>query len=280
MHGYLESVAGKKIIQTNVLNSTALDFIFQMAGELEPFTATEEREYLSGHRYPLCKKMQEELVLRNLRFAIHEARRWVGHGVGLDDLVSSAVVGLVVAGNRFVPELGYRYITYATWWINRECSLICHNSHQLRLPVNVWKMLTKVSKWKNTDEEMAVLDAEKRRDAVRAIEQASYRFVSIDEPLKNQESPYDTLCDLDQPDPLELAEGRDVRRKIDEALGRLTDREAYVVRTLFGLDTDEESTLESIGVDLGVTKERVRQIKEKAFWRLRRNRGLREVYND
>lgn len=225
---------------------------------------------------------REELIRSNLRFVVAIAKRYAGNGVALEDLVNDGNMGLVKAVERFDPSRGFKFISYAVWWIRQSIlHSISENSRLVRLPMNRVSLAQKAGKTARrlehelgreprADEIAAALNV--KADEVEEVVALSRAHLSLDEPVGdgNEETLFvDQIEDVGAASPsaaldAEL-EGRDLRRM----LRTLTKRERGIVTLYFGLDSGEPLTLEQIGQKMGYTRERIRQIKEQAIEKLR-----------
>jgi len=233
----------------------------------------------------------KKLVNGNLRFVVSVAKEYQNQGLSLGDLINEGNIGLIKAATRFDETRGFKFISYAVWWIRQSIlQSLAEHSRVVRLPLNRVGTLNKISKI------YAKLEQEFERDPspseiASALELApkeireAFRFgrrqVSLDAPLKSGEN--NTLVELievdedNHPDNDLLNES--LRLEIERALATLTARESEVLKLYFGIGQDRPFTLEEIGSHFDLTRERVRQIKEKAIARLRhqtRSRALRQ----
>jgi len=225
---------------------------------------------------------RNELAQANLRFVIDVAKRYQNRGLSLPDLISAGNLGLLTAAERFDGTRGVKFISYAVWWIRQSIlQTVADQARTVRLPLNKIGQLRQITEAvhklgqggtgePNTDDIAEELDLP-ARDVVGAL--LSARSVSsLDEVFDSQDDRnlLDTLPDLAHaPDSQVL--GASVRGQIDEILENLDGREKYVVLRYFGLDGDQPLTLDQIGNLLGVTRERIRQIKERALRQLRQS---------
>jgi RNA polymerase primary sigma factor len=224
-----------------------------------------------------------ELVCANLRFVISIAKRYQNQGVSLSDLINEGNVGLMRAARKYDEAKGVKFISYAVWWIRQAIvQALSEYAHTVRIPVGRVAMLHRITVVTNAlrqelgrepsrQEVAASLDMA-MDDLVKAIP-IGQAELSLDAPLVDNEEGrlLDILADDDSSSPDEDVGGGDLSSSIDEALSHLRDREGRVLRLYFGLDGNEPMTLEEIGDELGVTRERVRQIKERALGKLRRS---------
>ncbi|MFC1525271.1 RNA polymerase sigma factor RpoD/SigA [Candidatus Latescibacterota bacterium] len=224
---------------------------------------------------------RDELVHANLRFVVEVAKHYQNRGLTLPDLISAGNLGLMTAAERFDGGRGFKFISYAVWWIRQSIlQSVADQARTVRLPLNKLSQLRQITETSrrlgqgresdpNVDEIAAELDIS-TRDVVHTV--LSARSIrSLDESFDSDDNRnlLDTLADADQGSPDTAVVDESTRRQVSALLGSLEKREGYVVLRYFGLDGDEPLTLEQIGTQLGVTRERVRQIKERALSRLR-----------
>ena len=223
----------------------------------------------------------EELVRANLRFVVSVSKKYQNQGVPLSDLINEGNLGLIKAARRFDETKGIKFISYAVWWIRQAIlQALAEQSRIFRLPLNRAGMLYRISKQKaalvqelgrepTADEIAEALDMS--CEEVEETLAISRSHLSLDAPLVPGEdsSLMDCLPDQLSPGPEELAFESALEDALDYVLGTLEQREAAVLRIYFGLDHRVPRSLEEIGRDLGITRERVRQIKETALQRLR-----------
>ena len=223
-----------------------------------------------------------ELVCANLRFVISIAKRYQNQGVTLSDLINEGNVGLLRAARKYDDAKGVKFISYAVWWIRQAIvQALSEYAHMVRIPVARVALLHRVTVATNalsqelgrepSRQELAASLDMGEDDMVEAIP-IGQAELSLDAPLLDNDEGglLDLLADDDSSSPDEDVGSDDLSSSIDEALSHLRDREAKVLRLYFGFDGNEAMTLEEIGQELGVTRERVRQIKERALGKLRR----------
>ena len=221
------------------------------------------------------------LVEANLRFVVSVAKEYQNRGVPLADLISAGNMGLITAAERFDENKGFKFISYAVWWIRQAIlQTLAEQSRTVRLPLNKIGLLYKISKaarllqQERTDDpnpEDIANELDVPVEDVRETMMCGRSVRSLDATFKEEEdhSLLDILPDERQESPENLVMRGCLRGQIDSALGSLVGREAEILRLYFGLDGEEPMTLDQIGVRFGLTRERVRQIKEKALHRLR-----------
>ncbi len=237
-----------------------------------------------------------ELVQANLRFVVSVAKQYQNLGLPLPDLINEGNLGLMTAARRFDGSKGFKFISYAVWWIRQAIlQALAEQSRIVRLPLNRIGELTKVNKCltrleqrlgRAPEVEEVAAELKANPDDMEMVLRLAQRPVSLETPCDEQEPdrrlgdllPDETLKAFDEV----LSEGN-LREEIQTAMGALTGGEARVLRMYYGLDGQEPMTLEEIGKYVGRTRERVRQIKEKALQKLRhpnRSEVLKEYYGE
>lgn len=259
--------------------SASLDKYLQEIGKEELITVEEEVELAQRIRKG-DREALEKLTRANLRFVVSVAKQYQNQGLSLPDLINEGNLGLIRAAEKFDETRGFKFISYAVWWIRQSIlQALAEQSRIVRLPLNQVGALNKINKAlakfeqeferTPTPEELAdilELPKEKVMDTLRV----SGRHVSMDAPFVEGEdnSLVDVLENQDSP----IADGKlineSLKKEIERSLATLTERERDIIRYFFGLGCPEK-TLEEIGEEFGLTRERVRQIKEKAIRRLR-----------
>lgn len=228
-------------------------------------------------------RAQDKLVKANLRFVVSVAKMYQNQGLSLGDLINEGNIGLVKAAKRFDETKGFKFISYAVWWIRQGIiSAISDQTRIVRLPLNQIGNLTKVGKAKRdfeqeferipTTEELANVLGMPSGD-VDYILQIYSRQVSVDAPIKNSDESNTTLIDVlqneTQATPDKDLMNDSLKNEIDNVLSTLDEREAEIIRLSFGIGSNHKATLEEIGSKFNLTRERIRQIKEKALRKLR-----------
>jgi len=261
--------------------SASLDKYLQEIGKEELITVEEEVELAQRIRKG-DQKALEKLTKANLRFVVSVAKQYQNQGLSLPDLINEGNLGLIKAAEKFDETRGFKFISYAVWWIRQSIlQALAEQSRIVRLPLNQVGSLNKINKAlsrfeqenerRPSSEELAEkldLPAEKVADTLRV----SGRHISVDAPFVDGEdnSLLDVLVNNDSPVADKTLMNESLAVEVDRALRTLTDRERDIIKLFFGID-DQEMTLEEIGERFGLTRERVRQIKEKAIRRLRNN---------
>jgi RNA polymerase primary sigma factor len=232
----------------------------------------------------------EKLTKANLRFVVSVAKNYQNQGLSLADLINEGNIGLIKAAKRFDETRGFKFISYAVWWIRQAIlQALAEQSRIVRLPLNRVGTLHKIGKvsssleqtyGRNPSPDEIAKELELSENEVADTLKISNSHLSLDQPFSVSEdnSLIDILEDEFQPGPDEALLDMSLRVEIEKALDTLTPREAEVINLYFGLSSEKALTLEEIGARFNLTRERVRQIKEKAIRRLRhasRSRSLR-----
>jgi len=223
----------------------------------------------------------QELVKRNLRFVISVAKKYQNRGLALTDLIGEGNIGLLTAARKFDPDQGVKFISYAVWWIRQAIlASLARNGRTVRVPLNRTADLSRIIRTSEalrqelrrepTPEEVAKAVG-LSLDVVQSLASLNYSDVRLDAPLDpdGDRSMIDRFVADDQADAEEQAMDQFLAEEIEHALSTLAPRDAKVLRLYFGLDGGHEHTLEEIGGMLGVTRERVRQLRDRALKRLR-----------
>jgi RNA polymerase primary sigma factor len=225
---------------------------------------------------------KRKLVESNLRLVVSVAKRYAGANLPLLDLVQEGNLGLMKAVDRFQYRRGFKFSTYATWWIRQAITrAIANQSRTIRMPVHQAEVLSRVSRLTRvlaselgrepTDDELA-RHAGIAPDRVRLILELSRRPLSLDMPVGEDSELRDFLVDEGESDPAEILTRHALAWEVEKALGTLSPREKEIVKLRFGIGGSGEHTLEAIGERFAVTRERVRQIEDKALRKLRHPR--------
>ena len=261
--------------------SASLEKYLQEIGKEELLTVEEEVELAQQIRKG-DRKALERLTKANLRFVVSVAKQYQNQGLTLPDLINEGNVGLIKAAEKFDETRGFKFISYAVWWIRQSIlQAIAEQSRIVRLPLNQVGSVNKINKALNkfeqenerrpSVEEIAAstdIPEEKVDDALKA----NSRHVSVDAPFSDDDggSMLDIMTDTNAPSVDKELLMESLREELRKVLGTLKERERLVIKDYYGIDT-EEKTLEEIGSRYGLTRERVRQIREKAIRKLRNN---------
>jgi RNA polymerase primary sigma factor len=260
--------------------TASLDKYLQEIGKVELITAEEEVELARRIRQG-DQAALEKLTKANLRFVVSVSKQYQNQGLSLPDLINEGNLGLIKAAQRFDETRGFKFISYAVWWIRQSIlQALAEQSRIVRLPLNKIGSINKINKAfskleqeyerEPSAEEIAEL-LELTENDVKESMKNSGRHISMDAPLVQGEESnmYDVLRSNDSPSPEAGLINDSLRKEIDRALSTLTARESEVIKYYFGLNGEHAMTLEEIGEKFDLTRERVRQIKEKAIRRLK-----------
>ncbi len=254
---------------------------------LSTLLTAEQEVDLTRRAHKGDKAARARMIVCNLRLVVKISRRYLNRGLALLDLIEEGNIGLIRAVEKFNPELGFRFSTYATWWIRQTIErALMNQTRTIRLPVHVVKevnvcLRTARQLMQQLDHEPTaqdIADATGKSVAeVRHLQVLSEHSTSVDAPVgKDIQRPLlDTIADIAGEDPTEALLKEDVKDLVDEWLGQLTEKQQVVIERRFGLHGYQVSTLEQVARELDVTRERVRQIQLDALRRLRK--VLREL---
>jgi RNA polymerase primary sigma factor len=275
----------------DAVSSDSLQAYVQKIAQI-PLLSREEEVELATRAQAGDQAALDKLVVSNLRYVVSVARRYLGYGLALPDLINEGNLGLIQAAKRFDPSRGVKFITYAVWWIRQAIThALAQQGGVVALPVRQLDKLRKVLETyrrhvqqtgaePNSDELAAELDLPTSEvDTILHV----YRHLSLDAPIaeEGETSFLDTLRSETLPSGEEVYLQSTLSREVQELLDQLPERDQQVLRLRFGMD-DDPKTLEEIGEMLGVTRERVRQIEKRAKDQLRvkaRMRALQEYLN-
>lgn len=261
--------------------SASLEKYLQEIGHEELLTVEEEVELARRIRKG-DEKALEQLTRANLRFVVSVAKQYQNQGMSLPDLINEGNVGLIKAARKFDETRGFKFISYAVWWIRQSIlQAIAEQSRLVRLPLNQVGSMNKINrmlnKFEQENERRPSVDeiadnVDLPEDKISDALKISAHHVSVDAPFNDGEdnSLLDVLPNGDTPMADKELVMESLRNEISRALQTLNDRERKIIQAFFGIG-QSEMTLEEIGEKYGLTRERVRQIKEKAIRRLRHN---------
>lgn len=270
----------KIIKQVTNRETVSLDKYLHEIGKVDLLT-TEEEVNLARRSKEGDKEALDQLVKANLRFVVSVSKQYQNQGLSLPDLINEGNLGLIKAAQRFDETRGFKFISYAVWWIRQAIlQALAEQARIVKLPLNKIGSINKVNRAfteleqrferePSVDELSEVLELAPN-DIKEALKSSS-RHVSMDAPLTQDEDSnlYDVLLTNETPSPDRGLLNDSLRKEIERALATLTIREAAIIRLYFGLNGKHPHTLEEIGEELDLTRERVRQIKEKAIKRLK-----------
>jgi RNA polymerase primary sigma factor len=260
--------------------TASLDKYLQEIGKVDLITADEEVE-LAQRIKAGDQRALEKLTKANLRFVVSVAKQYQNQGLTLPDLINEGNLGLIKAAQRFDETRGFKFISYAVWWIRQSIlQALAEQSRIVRLPLNKIGSINKINKMyalleQSNERAPSAEEIAKELDMtvndVKESMKNSGRHLSMDAPLVEGEDSnlYDVLRSGESPNPDRDLIQESLRTEIERSLETLTPREADVVRLYFGLGDQHPMTLEEIGETFDLTRERVRQIKEKAIRRLK-----------
>ena len=261
--------------------SQSLDKYLQEIGKVNLLTPEQEIE-LAVKIKKGDQQAMELLTKANLRFVVSVAKQYQNQGLSLGDLINEGNLGLIKAAKRFDETRGFKFISYAVWWIRQSIlQALAEQARIVRLPLNRVGALNKIGKaYSNLEQEFerepnaAELANELDMDVSEVADalKISGKHISMDAPFTQGEENrlLDVIQNDDQPTPDFTLMTESLKAEIDRALSSLSEREAEVIKLYFGLNKEHSLTLEEIGERFNLTRERVRQIKEKAIRRLRR----------
>ena len=270
----------KIIKQVTNRETVSLDKYLHEIGKVDLLT-TEEEVNLARRLKEGDKEALDQLVKANLRFVVSVSKQYQNQGLSLPDLINEGNLGLIKAAQRFDETRGFKFISYAVWWIRQAIlQALAEQARIVKLPLNKIGSINKVNR--------AFIDLEQKFEREPTVEElsevleiapndvkdalkSSNRHISMDAPISHDEDSnmYDVLLSSETPSPDKGLLNDSLRKEIERALDTLTVREAAIIRLYFGLNGKHPHTLEEIGEELELTRERVRQIKEKAIKRLK-----------
>jgi len=260
--------------------SRSLDQYFEEISKEELLEPHEEIDLTAAAREGDQESL-DRLLKGNLRFVVSVAKKYQNYGLSLEDLISEGNLGLIKAAKRFDETRGFKFISYAVWWIRQSIlQAISQQSRIVRLPLNKVDVVTKMRKIyqelekefdrEPTTEEVAEA-MELTKDEIEETIIAAERTISVDAPRGEDDDSnlLEILEETSHGDPQDDLNDESLHHEVERALATLTAREAEIIRLYFGIDNEQALTLEQIGNKYDLTRERIRQIKEKALRKLR-----------
>ena len=266
-------------------------------GKYPVLTTKEQETEIAKRIIAGDESAKEELTRCNLKLVVSIAKHYVNRGMQFLDLIQEGNLGLMKAVDKFDYTRGYKFSTYATWWIRQAITrALADQARTIRLPVHMVETMNKITRAQRklvqklnrdpTAEEISEeLQGLYSPDRIREIQQFALDPLSLEKPVGEEEDSHvgDFIEDKDNETPSEYADNSLLKDKIDEVLKELTDREERVLRLRYGLDDGRTHTLEEVGKEFNVTRERIRQIEAKALKKLRhptRAKQLKDYRND
>jgi RNA polymerase nonessential primary-like sigma factor len=246
-----------------------------------PLLSAEEEVKYSRMAIAGIEAGRKRMIESNLRLVVKISRRYLNRGLSLLDLIEEGNLGLIRAVEKFDPERGFRFSTYATWWIRQTIErAIMNQTRTIRLPIHIVKelnvylrasrALTQELDHEPTADEIAAKVDKPVADVQRMLK-LNERVTSIDTPLgsDNEKTVLDLVADEQNNDPQDILQGNNLNHCLDNWLDELTEKQREVIARRFGLRGYDQSTLEQVGAEIGLTRERVRQIQVEALKRMR-----------
>jgi RNA polymerase primary sigma factor len=270
----------KIIKQVTNRETPSLDKYLHEIGKVELISAEEEVELARRIKTGDSESLNK-LIGANLRFVVSVSKQYQNQGLSLPDLINEGNLGLIKAAQRFDETRGFKFISYAVWWIRQSIlQALAEQARIVRLPLNKIGSINKINKTlaeleQKFEREPSILEIaqalELAPEDVKEAIRSSGRHISMDAPLSYEEdgNMYDVLLNIETASPDKGLLNDSLRKEIERALSTLTIREADIIRLYFGLNGKHPHTLEEIGEVFNLTRERVRQIKEKAIKRLK-----------
>lgn len=248
----------------------------------KPLTCEEEVELFKKAKKG-DRQAYEKIILSNIKFVISVAKKYIGLGASLEDLISEGVLGLLRAYEKFEVDKGFKFITYAVWWIRQSIiEFLNTESKLIRLPLNRTNSISKILKIKKKleylkGEEVSVDELQHYIENPETIEDLKYinQILNLDEPLTDDDNDLKDI--IPDENSLKEIEEKFLKEEIQYILEDFPDREKEIICLYFGIENPRAYTLDEISVSIGLTKERVRQIKEKTIDKLKNNKNIQNL---
>ncbi|KYK22722.1 hypothetical protein AYK24_00410 [Thermoplasmatales archaeon SG8-52-4] len=255
-----------------------MDKYLKDVGKTELFTAEEERK-IARKAVRGNKRAKDELIIRNLRYVIDVAKGYQGQGLPLEELIAEGNYGICKAAERFDPEKGMKFITYAVWWIRQSIlQALSENTRVVRIPINKINEIQKTRKLMEQDmQEKGDLSPSEYEVDHEILEMYSAFPVRLDSETSTDQPMIELFPNKDALPPDNRFEAESLRIDLETILDNLNDREIEILKYYHGVDEFRPFTLEEIGNILGLTRERIRQIKKKSLKKIRRNPRARNL---
>lgn len=288
--GEEEEVAASVYLDDDVADDSVRLYLREI-GKI-PLLSSEEELALAQRVVAGDKEAKDQMAEANMRLVVSIAKRYVGRGLDLLDLIQEGNTGLLRAVEKFDPDKGFKFSTYATWWIRQAITrAIADQARTIRIPVHMVETINKLLRTQRrltqelnrepTNEEIAK-EMEIDVDKVEHIMKIKQDISSLDASIRDDEEDSvlaDFIEDEDTVSPEESATGQLLKEQVKDMLGALTDREQKILKLRFGLEDGKSHTLEEVGQEFSVTRERIRQIEAKALAKLRKHRDAKKLHD-